>query len=393
MLPRSGRRRRRGRRSLSRAVPHASVTSAISSGAPSLRPSRAPRRRLPRPPRRGRRCPAGREVGQRVGVLMAVADRGQHLDGAFGVRQALPGLRHRPVHQGQGRQRRGERPGLAAVLAEPDRVPARLQGFGYAARVVRAAACSCHSAASSAGSSRSPCRSACPAARPPARAPRRLARARAAAGAWAITAASSPAATAWWTRRVRSGSGSASSTASIRALHCIRTAAGSGDSTARRDSSWRNPTPCARSSTSPVRSARCEHPEVAEQLPGQPELHARRQHGELLEGRLLVGGEALQAGEHGVHHRRGHPVTGARGGHHLGDEERVARGEPVERSRRERRAARQPRDRRAGEPGRREPAHRGASQRAEHPLQRGTDLFVPIGRHHQRGRSSTRRPR
>jgi hypothetical protein len=40
----------------------------------------------------------------------------------------------------------------------------------------------------------------------------------------------------------------------------------------------------------------CEHPEIAEQHLGQPELRARRQHRELFEGRLLVGGEALQAG-------------------------------------------------------------------------------------------------
>jgi hypothetical protein len=48
-------------------------------------------------------------------------------------------------------------------------------------------------------------------------------------------------------------------------------------------------------------------------------------------------------------------------------------------SRRERRAARQPRDRRAGEPGTREPPYGAATQRAEHPLERGP---APIGHHH-----------
>ena len=68
------------------------------------------------------------------------------------------------------------------------------------------------------------------------------------------------AATAWCTTRVRSGSGSASSAARIRALHRIRTATGRAASTARRDSSCRNATALSRTSTSPVRSAAASTP-------------------------------------------------------------------------------------------------------------------------------------
>jgi hypothetical protein len=90
----------------------------------------------------------------------------------------------------------------------------------------------------------------------------------------------------------------------------------------------------------------------------------------------------VHPGEHRVDHRRGDVVRGRR--EHLGDEERVARGEREERGGRGGGATREPGHRGPGEPRERQAPHRRAAEPAQHALQAAADLPV-AERHHDHG--------
>jgi hypothetical protein len=124
---------------------------------------------------------------------------------------------------------------------------------------------------------------------------------------------------------------------------------------------------------------------LAEQLLGQPELDGRGHHRQLLDGGAAGGVEPVDPGQHGIGH--GGRDGDAGGRECLGDVERVATGERVQRGGVPTAAF--------GEPGHRvrrerlqgQPVHRGRRECPEHPPQGmcRRDLLVTEGQHQQRG--------
>ena len=129
---------------------------------------------------------------------------------------------------------------------------------------------------------------------------------------------------------------------------------------------------------------RRDHGEIVEQAAGKRQLDAGRHDGQSLEPGPGRGVELAHPREHRVDHRERHLLPAR--GEGLGDEERVAVGQPVQGSRCCCGAAGQARDRRPRQTAQRQSVHRAAGKAAEHPLQRmvPVDLVVAVG-HDQHG--------
>jgi hypothetical protein len=127
-----------------------------------------------------------------------------------------------------------------------------------------------------------------------------------------------------------------------------------------------------------------EQREIAQQRPRQRQLELRGNDGELLQRVPHRAVQPSDAGEHGVHDGRRNAVRRRR--QRLGDEERVAAGERVERGGGDRGAPRPPRYGGAGERAQRQPADLGTAQ-PEDAVQRvpGADLVVAVGHEQHRG--------
>ena len=162
----------------------------------------------------------------------------------------------------------------------------------------------------------------------------------------------------------------------------MRTLTGSAPSTARRASSCRNATASGQTSSTWARSASASTTMSPSNALASGRLTADGTTASCSSASRVSGVEAVHPGEHRVDHRRGDVVRGRR--EHLGDEERVARGEREERRGRGGGAARQPGDRGPGEPREREALHRRAAEPAQHALQAAADLPV-AERHHDHG--------
>ncbi len=105
-----------------------------------------------------------------------------------------------------------------------------------------------------------------------------------------------------------------------------------------------------------------------QQLGGEVEAGVRRHDGQLVERLAAVVAEPADAGQHGLHHGRGHGV--ARRRERLGDEERVAARDAVDRLRVGAGAGGQPPHGLSRQRRELEPVHRAAREHAEQALER-----------------------
>ena len=226
------------------------------------------------------------------------------------LRQPL--ARRRLLPQPHGRVRRLDRPVQLVDVVQRPRVLVEQRGALVGAQQVAAAA--------PARSRRRPA-GARPPNEPPARPPARRRRPR----------RRRPPATAWC--RIRNEVGVARGRAAPRSTSRVELPAGrwraASSTTARRASSCRNADRVAPTSSTPARSASAIGREVVEQRAQQRQLHPGRHDGELVQARLRVRAQPAHPGQHGVDDGGRHRLPGR--GERLGDVERVAVGQPVQR--------------------------------------------------------------